>query len=89
MRYVDVKKTRTIYRKKIGKLVYTIAIDHIENAGYFVEFEILSQDAIEKEQIQTIFDAFIALFDDFDLQEENLPYRDIVRPLSNNRSEIK
>jgi adenylate cyclase class IV len=78
-----------MYRQKIGELVYTIAIDHIENTGYFIEFEILSQDAIEKEQIQRAFDTFVDLFGDFDLQEENMPYRDIVRPLDNNRSETK
>jgi adenylate cyclase class IV len=82
MRYVDVKKTRNIYRKERDKLVYNIVIDHIQDAGYFVEFEILSQESREEHQIKIIFESFLGLFAEFKLQEEILPYRDIVKKLS-------
>lgn len=82
VRYVEVKKTRNMYRKEIGDLIYTIAIDHIKDAGYFVEFEILSQDPIQKDQRENFFMSFVDLFSNFDLQEEPLPYRDIVKTLS-------
>jgi len=81
LRYVDVKKTRNLYKKTIGKLTHNIAIDHIEDAGYFVEFEILSQEALEEHQIKDFFESFVDLFQDFNLEEEQLPYRDIVRKL--------
>lgn len=86
LRYVDVKKTRNMYKKNIGKMTHNIAIDHIENAGYFVELEILSQEALEEHQIQEFFESFVHLFQDFNLQEETLPYRDIVRQLQNKRA---
>lgn len=82
VRYVDVKKTRNIYKKEIEHLVYNIVIDHIQDAGYFVELEILSQEALEEDQIQIFFESFVALFDDFALEEERLPYRDIVKQLN-------
>ncbi|MEI6774129.1 MAG: hypothetical protein WCL18_05000 [bacterium] len=89
MKDVDVKKIRNLYRKKIEKLVYTIAIDYIENTGYFVELEIVSQYAMQKKETQTIFNAFVDLFNDFNLQEEILPYRDIVRSSKSKQSKTK
>jgi len=82
IKYIDVKKTRNLYKKNIGKLSHHIAIDYIEDAGYFVEFEILSPEDREKDQIKIIFESFIELFSEFKLQEEILPYRDIVKKLS-------
>lgn len=82
VRYIDIKKTRNMYRKDIGNLSYHIAIDYIEDAGYFVEFELLSQENWEKDKLQVLFEYFLSLFSNFDLQEEVLPYRDIVKKLS-------
>lgn len=82
IRYIDVKKTRDLYRKDIDGLAYHIAIDYIEGAWYFVEFEILSQRTMEEDQIKIFFESFVDLFTDFDLQEEVLPYRDIVKKMS-------
>lgn len=79
LKYVEVKKTRSLYSKKEEHYTYNIAIDHIENIWYFVEFEILSQNAIEKNQIKRNFNKFVRLFSDVDLQEETSPYRDIVK----------
>lgn len=84
VRYVDVKKTRNLYKKDGENMIYNIAIDHIEGAWYFVEFEILSEKALEEDQIQSFFKSFVHLFTDFDLQEERLPYRDIVKQMSKN-----
>lgn len=82
IRYVDVKKTRNLYKKEIDTLTYHIAIDHIQDVGHFIEFEILSQDALKEDQIKIFFESFVDLFKDFDLQEEKLPYRDIVKQLN-------
>jgi len=79
LKYVEVKKTRNMFKKTQEEYTYNIAIDHIENIWYFVEFEILSPNAIEKDQIKSILDEFVSHFNDFGLQEESLPYRDIVK----------
>ncbi|MCX6824256.1 MAG: class IV adenylate cyclase [candidate division SR1 bacterium] len=79
LKYVEIKKVRDIFKKTQEKYTYNIAIDHIENIGYFIEFEILSPKAIEKDQIKIIFNEFVGHFGGFDLQEESLPYRDIVK----------
>ena len=85
LRYVDVKKNRNLYKKDGENIVYNIAIDHIEGAWHFVEFEILSEKALEENQIQSFFESFVDLFTDFGLQEERLPYRDIVKELSSKK----
>jgi predicted adenylyl cyclase CyaB len=85
LRYVDVKKTRNIYKKDGENMIYNIAIDHIEEAWYFVEFEILSEKALKEDQIELFFESFVHLFKDFGLQEERLPYRDIVKNLSSKK----
>jgi adenylate cyclase class IV len=82
---VDVKKTRNMYKKDGENIVYNIAIDHIEGAGHFVELEILSEKALGEDQIQSFFESFVDLFRDFGLQEEKLPYRDIVKQMNSNR----
>ncbi len=85
LRYVDVKKTRNMYKKDGENIVYNIAIDHIEGAGHFVEFEMLSGKALEENQIQSFFESFVDLFRNFGLQEEKLPYRDIVKQMNSNK----
>ena len=42
--YVKVDKIRTVYTKENEDLIYNVMIDNVRNVGYFIEFEILSND---------------------------------------------
>ena len=79
LKYVEIKKTRQLYSKTIESYIYNIAIDYIEHWGHFVELEIISQEAIPEYELHNIFANYRNLFKQFNLEEETLPYRDIIK----------
>lgn len=78
LRYTEVKKERTLYKKSVWPFIYHIAIDYIVDIWYFVEFEILSPRHIQKATLWFLLENFVKPFLPFLEKEENLPYRDLV-----------
>lgn len=77
--YVSFKKNRKIYSKTINGLKYSVMIDTIENIGDFIELEILSDNAEEKELLQGKLYKFIEKMECSNLRKKTKPYRDIVK----------
>ena len=77
--YVSFIKDRTIYTKLIDGFIHNIMIDNIENVGNYIEFEILANTEDEKEKLKASLEKFIQEFNCKNLQEQLLPYRDIVK----------
>lgn len=76
LKYVEVKKARATFSKQESDATFNVSIDTVENAGNFVEFEILTLQPMED---MSIFLEFIRPFSSLWLEETSLPYRDIVR----------
>lgn len=77
--YCEVIKERLTFEKYDDKYKYSIMIDSLPNIGWFVEFEILSeQEDSTKDELNIALKKFVNAFVDLNLKEETRPYRDVV-----------
>ena len=87
--YVSVEKERLTFTKQEGPYKYSIMIDKLPNIGGFVEFEIISEQDVKKDELNLALRTFIKKFKDFNLKEETKPYRDVVAQFINNKYSTK
>lgn len=77
--YTVVKKERSTYSYVMDDLIYNVMLDHIENIGNFVEFEILSyDDYADVEQLKKKLNDMLEKFSDIKFDVADIPYRDFV-----------
>lgn len=81
LKYSVVDKDRVTYTKKESSYKINVTIDNISNAGGFVEFELIANANISKEEIknfETLLQKEVEKFKPTGLSEAKLPYRDYV-----------
>ncbi|MCL2327201.1 MAG: HAD-IA family hydrolase [Bacteroidetes bacterium] len=77
--YVVVNKNRTTYSKVEDITTLNVMIDHIEQIGNFVEFELICNDNKKsKEELLKILLNFVDKFKSLNFEKAYLPYRDFV-----------
>ena len=77
--YVNVNKNRITYTLENSSFECNLMIDKLDEIGGFVEFEVISdRETYEKKLMEQELNNFVKMFSEFNLEEVNLPYRDIV-----------
>ena len=77
--YTIVNKNRYTYRTTDKKYTYSIMVDNIDELGGFVEFELVcEEDTYDEADLRIKLNKFVSKFNDLNLEEADLPYRDYI-----------